>query len=339
MVSDGDLQHLLGLIKMLHEQIRDEVVHAFEVNSAARMAEIVRDGHGDTIFAIDVVSERLLLDFFSREIAPQFPVVLIAEGLPEGRVLLPEGIKDKEARWRIIMDPIDGTRVLMYQKRSAWILTGVAPNRGAQTGLKDVILAVQTEIPLLKQYLSDQLWAVRGEGVQALRYNRLSGKSTPFLPKPSTAKSVSQGFAMISRYFPGAREVLAEIDEEIIQGALGPVRAGKTHCFEDQYISDGGRLYELMAGHDRFVADLRPQMEKILSRRGLKMGICCHPYDICTELIARECGVIITDIRGKELNAPLNVETDVAWIGYANSHIREQIEPLLQKALKKRDLI
>jgi len=332
-------QRLLSQIRLLHNRIRDAVITAFETNSREKMAEIVRDEEGDTIFAIDIVSEQLLLDFFRKEIAPQSPLVLIAEGLPGGQIVLPEGTKEKDVRWRIIMDPIDGTRVLMYQKRSAWILTGAAPNLGSRTGLKDIELAVQTEIPLLKQHLSDQLWALRGEGVQTARYNRLTGESAPFVPKPSSAKSVSQGFAMVSRYFPGAREILAEIDEEIIQGALGPVQFGKTHCFEDQYISDGGRLYELMLGHDRFVADLRPQMEKILSRRGLKMGICCHPYDVCTEMIARECGVIITDIYGNQLNVPLDVHTDVAWIGYANLNIKREIEPLLQKALKKRDLI
>ena len=36
----------------------------------------------------------------------------------------------------------------MYQKRSAWILTGVAPNRGPETSLQDIVLAMQTEIPL-----------------------------------------------------------------------------------------------------------------------------------------------------------------------------------------------
>ena len=335
----SEYQQLLSLIRHLHKRICDAVITAFETNAREKMAEIVRDEEGDTIFAIDLVSEQLLLDFFSKKIAPDYPLVLIAEGLPGGQIILPEGIKEKEARWRIIMDPIDGTRVLMYQKRSAWILTGVAPNLGPRTGLKDIALAVQTEIPLLKQHLSDQLWAIRGEGIQSERYNRLTGESAPFVPKPSSAKSVSQGFAMVSRYFPGAREILAEIDEEIIQGALGPVQVGKTHCFEDQYISDGGRLYELMVGHDRFVADLRPQMEKILIRRGLKLGICCHPYDVCTEMLARECGVIITDIQGNQLNVPLNVDADVAWVGYANVHIKKEIEPLLQKALKKRDLI
>lgn len=43
---------------------------------------------------------------------------------------------------------------------------------------------------------------------------------------------------------------------------------------------------------DRFVANLRPLVEPLLRRRGLALGICCHPYDLCTELIAREMGVV-----------------------------------------------
>ena len=134
-------------------------------------------------------------------------------------------------------------------------------------------------------------------------------------------------------------EVLAEIDEEIVRGALGPVQPGKAHCFEDQYICTGGQLYELMAGHDRFVADIRPVLEKVLAQRGLALGICCHPYDMCTELIARELGVIVTDVAGQPLRAPLDVDADISWVGYANEAIRTQIEPLLQQALRTRGLL
>ena len=89
-----------------------------------------------------------------------------------------------------------------------------------------------------------------------------------------------------------------------------------------------------MAGHDRFVADLRPLVK---AQNGQKrLGICCHPYDLCAALIAAELGVIVTDSLGSALNPPLNVEADVAWVGYANRHIRNQIEPLLQAALRKR---
>jgi hypothetical protein len=227
----------------------------------------------------------------------------------------------------------------MYQKRSAWVLTGVAPNRGSATSLQDIVLAVQTEIPLIKQHLSDQLWAIRGQGAESMRHNRLSGSNTPIHMKPSTSATIAHGFAMVSRFFPGVRDELAAMDDEIVMSALGPVQPGKAHCFEDQYISSGGQLYELMAGHDRFVADLRPLMEPIAAKRGMRLGICCHPYDLCSALIASELGVIITDASGHPLSAPLNVSENVTWAGYANAQIRKQIEPHLLAALRKRGLI
>jgi fructose-1,6-bisphosphatase/inositol monophosphatase family enzyme len=334
-----NIQTLLTPIRRLHEQIRAAVVEACEKAAVDELAEIAAETGGDTIYAIDRVSEELLIEFFEHEVAVESPLVLIAEGLEEGQVTLPRGTPEAEAVWRIIVDPIDGTRGIMYQKRSAWVLTGVAPNRGPETGLQDIELAVQTEIPLIKQHLSDMVWAVRGQGVQAERFNRLSGERSPLRFRPSGAPTIAHGFAMLARFFPGAREELAAIDEEIVRSALGPVQPGKAHCFEDQYVSSGGQLYELMAGHDRFVADLRPLMERLLAQRGLALGICCHPYDLCTELIGRELGVIVTDERGNPLNAPLTVEADVAWVGYANASIRAQIEPLLRAALAERGLI
>jgi fructose-1,6-bisphosphatase/inositol monophosphatase family enzyme len=334
-----ELQQLLEPIRALHERFRDAVVAACEAAALEEMAGIDHESEADTIYAVDRVSEEVLVDFFERELAPLTPHVLIAEGLAGGQMVLPRGTEEAAARYRIIVDPIDGTRGLMYQKRSAWILTGVAPNRGAATNLQDIELAVQTEVPLVKQHLSDMIWALRGQGVQAERFNRLTGARQPLHLKASGAKTIAHGFAMISRFFPGAREELAAIDEEIVREALGPVQPGKAHCFEDQYICSGGQLYELMAGHDRFVADLRPLMEKVLAERGLVQGIACHPYDLCTELIAREAGVIVTDALGQPLHAPLDVESPVAWVGYANAAIQAQIEPLLQAALRRRGLL
>jgi hypothetical protein len=175
------------------------------------------------------------------------------------------------------------------------------------------------------------MWAVKGQGSTAERFNRFTGERVRFKPRPSTAGTIAHGFAMIARFFPGVRTELAAIDEEIVMAALGPARPGKAHCFEDQYISTGGQLYELMMGHDRFIADLRPLMKGI--------GLCCHPYDLCTALIAGELGVIVKEPDGRTLRAPLNLDADVAWAGYANEDIRRQIEPLLQEALRKRGLI
>jgi fructose-1,6-bisphosphatase/inositol monophosphatase family enzyme len=335
----GDIRELLEPVRRLHERIRDAVVAACERDAADDLARVAADDAGDTIYAIDRVAEEVIVEFVDREIASRAPVVLIAEGIAGGRIVLPATACEADAAWRIILDPIDGTRCLMYQKRSAWVLTGVAPNRGPATSLADVELAVQTEIPTLKQHLADAVWAVRGRGADGERVNRLTGGRTRLRPRPSRAATIEHGFAAVARFFPGARDELAAIDEEVVRRALGPVRPGKAHCFEDQYASSGGQLYELMSGRDRFVADLRPLVEPLLRARGLALGICCHPYDVCTELIAREAGVVVTDPAGAPLAAPLAVEPDVAWVGYANERIRDEIEPVLQAVLGERGLL
>ena len=332
------MKELLEPLRSLHETIRASVVEACERAGSGELAKVVAEEESDTIFALDRVSEEVLIDFFERKVAPLAPVLLIAEGLSDGQITLPRGTAESDAVWRVIVDPIDGTRGLMYQKRSGWILTGVAPNRGPGTSLNDIELAVQTEIPLVKQHLSDVLWAVRGEGFHAERFNRLTGEHTALDLHPSSAVNIDQSYSQVVRFFPGVRDVLAVIDDEIVYGALGPAQSGKAPCFEDQYTSTGGQLYELIAGHDRFTADLRAQMEPVTIERGLPKLLCCHPYDLCTELIAREAGVIVTGVDGGPLNARLAVEPDVSWVGYANKHIRATIEPLLQVALKKRDL-
>ena len=333
-----DARQLLPSILELHDRIRSSVLDACEQQRHDAMAAVAHDDAGDTIYAVDKVSETTLIEGLA-EIAREEPLVLVAEGLPPEGMVLPHGANERDCRWRLLVDPIDGTRGLMYQKRPAWILTGVAPNRGAATRLRDIVLAVQTEIPLVKQHLCDQLWAERGKGCEARRVNRLTGESAPLVLRPSRADSIAHGFASVSRFFPGARDVLAAIDDEIAMAVGGPSAAGKALCFEDQYISTGGQLYELMAGHDRFIADVRPLLDGILADRGMPRPLCCHPYDLCTVLIAEELGLFISDAEGTAIDAPLDLETDVAWIGYANERLRGRVEPALHIALKRQGML
>lgn len=326
---------LLAPIQALHRRIRRDVVAACEQAAVAALSGVAREEEGDTIYAIDRVAEHLLVEEIGRTIATRDePVLLVAEGLAGGEIALPEGSDRARVRWVIVIDPIDGTRGLMYQKRAGWILTGVAAGPAPRT-LADIELAVQTEIPLVKQHLSDEAWAVRGQGASALRVNRLTGDSVPLELHPSTATTIAHGFAMISRFFPGHRAELAAIDDEVVEAVLGPPQPGKAQAFEDQYICTGGQLYELMAGHDRFVADLRPLFER---RRAGGAALCCHPYDLCTELIARELGVSVTGADGRPLRAPLDVTSDVSWVGYANAALRTSLEPHLHRALVRRGL-
>jgi fructose-1,6-bisphosphatase/inositol monophosphatase family enzyme len=332
-----DLSSLLALLRDLQRSIRDAVVDACERQSAAELGEVADDGPGDTIYQIDKVSEALLLERLEPEAGRLGGVVLVAEGLPGGELVLPRG-RSRPSAWRFIVDPIDGTRGIMYQKRSAWVLGAVAPNREEETRLGDIVVAAQTEIPTQKQHLADELWAVRGRGANLERLNTLTGRRTSLSLRPSRASDLRHGYAMLTRFFPGARDELAAIDEELMLELLGPTPEGKALCFEDQYASTGGQLYELAMGHDRFNADLRPLMRELLHNRGQSGGLCCHPYDVCTALIAEEAGVLLTDPWGGPLDVPLDVWANVAWVGYGNSTLQRQIEPVLQAALARRGL-
>jgi hypothetical protein len=94
---------------------------------------------------------------------------------------------DTQADTLNVADAIDGTGGLMYAKRSAWILTGVAPrtDSGSAPVLSDIDIAVQTEIPPPKQELADTLWAVRGQGTSGSRVDLCSGESVQIDSWPS----------------------------------------------------------------------------------------------------------------------------------------------------------
>ena len=82
---------------------------------------------------------------------------------------------------------------------------------------------------------------------------------------------------------------------------------------------------------DRLIADIRPWA---FARMGLEVSpLTCHPYDICTALIAQELGVQITDLHGEPLRAPLDIRAPVGWIGYANAALRRKYEPVLLELL------
>jgi len=327
-------ERLAALIRSVHAAIRDTVLSACAEQSPEELAEVVGSAGGDTIFRIDHISEASLLKGFAT-IAAEWPCLIVAEGLGQtGRITLPPGLPIDQTEIVIMVDPIDGTRGLMVQKRPAWILTGVAPNRGHATNLSDIEIAVQTEIPLQKQHLCDSLWAFCGAGVRGERLHRFTGQVQSLVIQPSRAKSIAQGFGGISRFFPGARGLLAEIDDALAFRLLPVHEPNRALTFEDQYISTGGQLYELMVGHDRWQADLRALVKPLLVSRNLPV-FCCHPYDLCTELIAREAGVLVTTPEGTPLSYPLEVEYDCSWVGFANRTIADQVFPELQRLLRE----
>ncbi len=333
LVKDILIQIGEAVCQKVHQSLKEQTV---EERSA-----VFREGEDDTIYRIDRDVEEVLVPILEKNAKVLNGIVLIAEGVGENTngVVLPQGKRAESASLRIIMDPIDGTRGIMYDKRSAFFLAAAAPNKGAATTLRDVEVAVMTELPTSRSNLSDTLWAIKGRGAHAYTRNLRSGDIARREIRPSRSKTVIGGFAQIARFFPPGRDLLARIEDELIETLAPQRQPGKAVIFEDQYISSGGQLYEMLMGHDRFVADVRTALYSKLAREGIIPGHVCHPYDVCATLIGREAGLLITDIHGNDLDTPLDLLASVDWIAYANTQIRAEVEPVLQGLLRKYGLL
>jgi hypothetical protein len=346
----------------LGHRLRDAILAGRDSAPPDEASQIVRqaggDYSGDTIYRIDERGEAALLEFCASWAAESgYPFALVAEGLPrDGRRMFPAGARPADAVFECIVDPVDGTRGLMYDKRSAWALAGVAPGQavlGRRTTLQDIAVAVQAELPTRRARLADTMWAAAGTGAAGVTLDLVTGATVPARLAPSRAGTLAHGFATIAKFFPGTKEAASRLEERLFAEVVGEDAAGAPLVFDDEYISSGGQLYELMVGHDRFIADLRPALMAAAARPGdcarlgergatavredpgrrAAGGLCARPYDLCTELIAREAGVIVTDEWGAPLAAPLDTETGVAWTGYANAALRDRIQPVLQRLL------
>jgi len=324
--------YFVAHLRDLALQLRAATDRSVRTSSSDELSAATGDRGGDTIYRLDLHAEEVLLDYCARW-GGEVPLLLVAEGLHDGRQTFPPD--STSPAFTLIVDPIDGTRGLMYGKRSAWALLAVAPppGTGSPPTMEQIEVALQAELPTARAALADVLWAVRGQGVHAETHDLRGGTVVAFTPRPSHAGTLAGGFATISKFFPGAKAAAAALEEQLFLELLGPPPTESPQVFDDEYISSGGQLYELMVGHDRFIADLRPLLHP---PREPVTRLCCHPYDLCTELIAREAGVIVTDEEGHPLSAPLDTSTSVAWIGYANARLRREIEPILQRLIRER---
>ena len=361
-----ELQRARRLLCALQIFVRDALLAARTRSSAAaRFAEIAAVTKADTIYQIDKVSEEAILHWFEKHWPRSWPVELVMEGIDDAAVTFPRGTPVAKTKWKCILDPIDGTRGIMYDKRSAWSLAGLAPQRGVKTSVADIVVAAMTELPTSKQWRSDQVSAIRGAGLAGVRAMwtdvhatarggvrarvrtgadasvRAGGK---LVLRPSSATDCRHGFASLARFFPDGKTLLSQFEEElwsrvvaqkhkrVTNGSSADSASRSPVIFDDQYISTGGQLYEILAGHDRFIGDLRPLA---FAKLNLSSSLVCHPYDICTELILNEAGAIVEDPRGGKIRAPLDTTSPVSWFGFANASLARRLRPELRRLIKK----
>lgn len=306
----------------LGRDLRDRARRAAVRAGASRPEEV---GASDLQYGVDVATEEGLIDAVRAHLGPWLPLRLFSEGLdPEG-VVVGEGVPVR----RLVVDPIDGTRGLMHDKRSAWALLGVAPD--ADPRLRTLEAAAMVEIPTRLGGAGEVLSATRGDGwtgsVDVMP--GVSGITEPFMRRAADGLSFEHGFVTVARFFPGISRRLDAFATALMREfeARGWAPAGTV--FEDQYISNGGQMAALVTGRDRLVVDLRALLGD--PGRPIRSG---HAYDLLGLLVAEEAGVVITDCSGAELDAPLSMVAPVPWIGYAHRPMRDACAPIVAAVLE-----
>jgi hypothetical protein len=331
--NHNDLRRMLC---NLQDFIRDTVVAARAEQFDTVWSAISGVTQADTIYEIDKVSEAAIEHWFENHWPANEPVQLVMEGIEECDIVtFPRATAIASTKWKCILDPIDGTRGVMYDKRSAWILAALAPQRGDSTSLLHVEIAAMTELPTTKQWRADQISGVKGcgrDGLVTEAVNVLSGERKPLQVRPSQASDFKHGFAAMARFFPEGKSLLAKVEEELWHELYGLGSTSSPLVFDDQYISSGGQFYEILAGHDRMQGDLRPLAH---AKLGFNSSLVCHPYDVCTAMLLQEAGGIVESPDSSMLDVPLDTTTPVAWMGYANERLANQVRPVLLRLMKE----
>lgn len=326
------LEKLRRLLCALQVHLRDAVIasRGRHAKSFARVAAVTA---ADTIYQVDKISEAAILAWFAENWPRTLPVELVMEGIEDSEtVTFPRGTPVAKTAWKCILDPIDGTRCIMYDKRSAWSLGGIAPQRGPKTGLTDIAVAAMTELPTTKQARSDQFSAWRRGKLVATAKDLSTGKTRPLAVRPSQARDFKHGFASFSRFFPDGRALTSQIEEALWRELHAGETGASPLVFDDQYLATGGQLHELLTGRDRLVADIRPL---VFGKLGIGSSLVCHPYDFCTAMLLEVAGGVVEAPLGGPVRAPLDTTSPVAWVGFANPKLARLARPVLRRVLRE----
>ena len=328
---------LSDLCTQLRSAARVAIEQALAENRLEDLARPLREGAGDVTFALDQCTEDVLTRWLD-ETAQRLNISLLTEDEgwrhrgpgAHGRVRdLPDF---DHGGPRIAIDPIDGTRHLMADMRSAWSIISFAPPGAGQPRMSELTLGLVSEIPDSRAARWRELAAIRGRGAffveRALEAETLYSKRRLSTGVDDRA---DQGYFSFFRYLPAQRPALATIEARFFERLARLERADVRSCYDDQYISSGGQLALLSLGIYRMGCDLRGYLG---ARRSEIPSIATHPYDLAgAVLVAREAGASVDAIDGKPLDFPIDCTTPVSFVGWTNAATKQRLEPHFHASL------
>jgi fructose-1,6-bisphosphatase/inositol monophosphatase family enzyme len=316
---------------------RDAVARAESTGDRAAVDSPVRQGAGDVTYAIDEQTE-LAVDAWLLEVARATPLSLLTEDAgwrhfgPGPRNTATELSGFDHGGPRIALDPIDGTRNLMADMRSAWTVVSFAPPGTGEPRMRDLSLGIVSEIPDSRAARFRVLAALAGgECHYELRDLASASVGQRRILKADSDARVDRGYFPFFRYAPDQRPALAAIEAQFFARLAEREGADLRHVFDDQYISNAGQLTLLALGTYRAIVDIRGW----LARRGGVKTVTSKPYDIAgAVLCARAAGCIVRAPLSEELDFPIDCTTPIDFVGFANVATAQRIGPHLDAVLR-----
>lgn len=341
MAAAFDTDFLLAATRRMHESIRERTGALLERARRSNQPDLASApgpwGFGDLSYPLDEEAEDALEDF-GKEVGARHPLTLIAEGpglkrygsTHDGTGTRDAGALGAGQPLRVLVDPVDGTRSLMHDMRSAWALTGIAPDKGELTRLSDCVLAVQTELPTTSAGFYHVLWAEAGQGAMIARHEVASGRELERRPLVATSGTrIDNGYLCFERFLPVERPLVADLEARFLSRAIEAFDLSPRLLYDDQYLCSAGQLFLVATGRYRMLADLRGWLART---RGID-NFTTKPYDLSTLLIWREAGIPVLDDELAPLDAPMDTETKLSVIAFANEELRHKLAPLLRAVM------
>lgn len=328
-------ERLRELCVRIQRAARDRLQQAVDSGDMASIDRPIREGAGDVTFGIDEPTEQVL-DEWLLEVAANEPISLLTEDSGwRHRGPGPAGPRELDGFGhggpRVVVDPIDGTRVLMADLRSAWTVLGFAAPGDEPPRMSDVSAGLVVEIPTTRAARYRLLEAERG-GPCRLELWRFEGAAPDASRTLQTDASdrVDFGHFPFFRYHPRQRPRSAELEARFFARLEEYESADLRNCYDDQYTSSGGQLVLLALGTYRMVCDPRGA----LWQAGSGPRITAKPYDVSGAILCAEAaGCVVRAVDGAELEFPLDVTTPVSFVGYVNAATAARLEPHLRAAL------
>ncbi len=242
-----------------------------------------------------------------------------------------------DAKYFVLIDPVDGSRELMRDERAAWLIFAYGKWKGKETKLKDIQGVILGRLPPSREHIYE--FIMTSETTEPLVYKfdltTLGGRNIENLEEWEVKKLKNRGLNDIYHShicfvapFPPYKYV-AEIADKFWNAV------GDKVIFNEQYLTTAGQMLAMLEGKISLIVDIR---KSIKNRYDVDM-LCAHPYDIPAAYLLKKLNAVVTgnDLDEKSFwNQPLiPLNTDIGYIAFPNREMFNRYAEILKKILNK----